>query len=81
MSYWVGSSIIAGLVAFVLSFCILFTLHILLGGESNHVPGDTPSLYDAPWYYYKVEDKVYRVVILRDGTHTLIEEPVLEGLP
>lgn len=53
----------------------------LRGDGSTHVPGDTPPLYDASWYYYKVEDKVFCVVILRDGTHTLIEESVLEDLP
>ena len=78
---WVGLLIIAGWSACVFGLFVLFNLSASSDAGSTHAPGDTPQLYDASWYYYKVEDNTYRVVILRDGTHTLIQEPVIEDLP
>lgn len=37
---------------------------------------DTSALYDAKHYYLKADGRSYLVVILRDGSHALVQEPV-----
>ena len=39
-------------------------------------PTKSPTLHDATFYYLKASGRSYKVLILHDGSHALIPEPV-----
>jgi len=60
----------------VLATVVLALVAILLLYEPGVQAG---SLYDVPHYYVKADGVTYRVVILKDGSHVLVQEPIEGG--
>jgi len=58
----------------IVVYCSLFTWFTVVIISILEPRNEEGSLYDAQSYYLKDEETVYRIIILRDGSHAVVHQ-------
>lgn len=69
--------VVPWLLAIIIGVCGLAGLFLsILALSRSPSPPTAPTLHDATFYYLKAGSHSYKVLILHDGSHALVQEPV-----